>query len=267
MSNGQNIPHSICKNNHWVHLFSDRDINIECILTEQLLQIRNSLKDSFEGCDIYKPRKPKGLSSTVLEEWKRHYPNSEETNKTIGFKLAKYDRGPVEKVKVSPSGRIFWTPIMLQKLQETRQIAQSLVAKSSGLSLTRAWKDEWKKAYPDLEVDWRTVLSRYNYHFGSLDSLNVQSETKVEFLDNEVEKFENGGKVKGFRNWTAQMEQDLVETNVKVISQNPELDKGSSEFNRILLKEFLQLYPKCMESSRSLYSKLQSVEKDSQLTR
>ena len=27
-------------------------------------------------------------------------------------------------------------------------------------------------------------------------------------------------------------------------------------------QEFLKLYPKCMESSRSLYSKLQSVEKD-----
>ena len=99
---------SICDHGHWVHLFSDKDVNVECILTEQLLQIRNSFKDTFQGCDIFKPRKPKGLASMVLDQWREHYPNSEETNKTIGFKLAKYDRGPTEteKVKVSPSGRI-----------------------------------------------------------------------------------------------------------------------------------------------------------------
>ena len=27
---------SICDNNHWVHLFSDTDVNVECILTEQV---------------------------------------------------------------------------------------------------------------------------------------------------------------------------------------------------------------------------------------
>ena len=28
---------SICDNNHWVHLFSDQDVNVECILTEQVI--------------------------------------------------------------------------------------------------------------------------------------------------------------------------------------------------------------------------------------
>ena len=74
----------VCDKNHWVHLFSDKDVNVECILTEQLLQIRKSLKSSFKGCDIYKPKKPKGLATMVLDEWKRYYPDSEETNKTIG---------------------------------------------------------------------------------------------------------------------------------------------------------------------------------------
>ena len=58
------------------------------------------------------------------------------------------------------------------------------------------------------------------------------------------------------------MEQDLLETGGKVLKNDPSLEKGSSAFNRVLLKEFLKLYPKCMESSRSLYSKLQSIEKD-----
>ena len=75
----------ICDKNHWVHLFSDSDVNVECVLTEQLLQIRKSLKGSFKGCDIYKPKKPKGLATMVLDEWKRYYPDSEETNKTIGM--------------------------------------------------------------------------------------------------------------------------------------------------------------------------------------
>ena len=97
----------------------------------QLLQIRQSLQASFEGCDIYTPRKPKGLASKALEEWRKHYPNSEETNKTIGYKLAKYDRGPDSiKLKISPSGRIVWSPQMLQKLQEARQTAQTITARS-----------------------------------------------------------------------------------------------------------------------------------------
>ena len=97
----------------------------------QLLQIRQSLQASFEGCDIYTPRKPKGLASKALEEWRKHYPNSEETNKTIGYKLAKYDRGPDSiKLKISPSGRIVWSPQMLQKLQEARQTAQTISARS-----------------------------------------------------------------------------------------------------------------------------------------
>jgi hypothetical protein len=36
----------------------------------------------------------------------------------------------------------------------------------------RLWRDEWQKMYPDLASDWRSTVSRYNYHFGSIDSLN-----------------------------------------------------------------------------------------------
>ena len=213
-------------------------------MTEQLLQIRNSFKDTFQGCDIFKPRKPKGLASMVLDQWREHYPNSEETNKTIGFKLAKYDRGPTEteKVKVSPSGRISWSPQMLQKLQETRLIAQELVAKSQGLSLTKAWQDEWKKFYPDMSIDWRSILSRYNYHFGNLDTISNTNKASISAQDAasmaDESKADADNKVKGFRNWTPIMESDLMETNEKILKENPDLEKGSSEFNRLLLKEF-----------------------------
>ena len=49
------------------------------------------------------------------------------------------------------------------------------------------------------------------------------------------ETFENG-KVKGFRNWTQPMEQDLLETGGKVLKNDLKLEKGSSAFNRVLLK-------------------------------
>lgn len=208
----------------------------------------------------------------MLDEWRKLYPNSEETVKTIAFKLSKYDRGPGEHcdrvVKMSPSGRIMWSPQMLQKLQEARQVAQGIVARSGHtLSLNKTWRDEWQKLYPDLNLDWRTVLSRYNYHFGNLDTISssLKEDHEAKFDGSKMDFFENGGssgKVKGFRNWTQIMEQDLLITKAKVLKADPALDKGSSEFNRALLKEFLKLYPKCMESARSLYSKLQSVEKD-----
>ena len=42
--------------------------------------------------------------------------------------------------------------------------------------------------------------------------------------------------MKGFRNWTQPMEQDLLETGGKVLNNDPSLEKGSSAFNRVLLK-------------------------------
>ena len=48
---------SICDNNHWVHLFSDTDVNVECILTEQVCDMGNLrvlnfdlLSSKYSGC-------------------------------------------------------------------------------------------------------------------------------------------------------------------------------------------------------------------------
>ena len=48
----QNEQVLIFDKDHWIHLFADKDSAVECILTEQRLQIRSSLQDSFEG-EIY----------------------------------------------------------------------------------------------------------------------------------------------------------------------------------------------------------------------
>ena len=70
------------------------------------------------------------------------------------------------------------------------------------------------------------------------DSNNVDMNKESFNKDN----FENGNtKVKGFRNWTQPMEQDLLETGGKVINSDPSLEKGSSAFNRVLLKVILFL--------------------------
>ena len=76
-----------------------------------------------------------------------------------GFKLAKYDRGPSsnapnsnDKVKVGATGRTFWSPQMLQTLQETRSTAQTIVARSGReISLTKG-KNHAFKRYDDFPL-------------------------------------------------------------------------------------------------------------------
>ena len=62
--------------NHYIHVFyDDEDKNIECILTDQLLQIRNALILKFPGQDLFKSgKKPPGFAKMLLSEWLRHYP-------------------------------------------------------------------------------------------------------------------------------------------------------------------------------------------------
>jgi hypothetical protein len=142
--------------------------------------------------------------------------------------------------------------------------------------------------YPEFSGDWKSTVSRYNYHFGNIDSLNPDFDDPEKLLEsipvdtgsssnngsaNKVSTsflcdetgFEN---VKGFRKWTHQMVLDLLTTKAKILTsaeqQSSTLELGSSEFNKLLLKEFQKLHPKCMESSRSIYSKLQSIEKEEQ---
>merc|ERR1712064_244288 len=56
---------------------------------------------------------------------------------------------------------------MLNNLQEAKKLATERC--NPGETIGVAWKEEWTKMYPDLKVEWRTVISRYNYHFGGID--------------------------------------------------------------------------------------------------
>ena len=82
-----------------------------------------------------------------------------------GFKLAKYDRGPSsnapnpnDKVKVGATGRTFWSPQMLQTLQETRSTAQTIVARSGReISLTKG-KNHAFKRYDHFPLFWNSRI-------------------------------------------------------------------------------------------------------------
>lgn len=41
--------------------------------------------------------------------------------------------------------------------------------------------------YPDLKVDWRTVCSRYNYHFGAIDEQNSSLNESANHTDASVD--------------------------------------------------------------------------------
>ena len=64
--------------NHYIHVFyDDQDKNNECILTDQLLQIRNALVPMFPGQDLFKSgKKPSGFAKMLLNEWLRLYPGT-----------------------------------------------------------------------------------------------------------------------------------------------------------------------------------------------
>ena len=75
--------------NHYIHVFyDDQDKNIECILTDQLLQIRNALVLKFPGQDLFKSgKKPPGFAKMLLSEWLRHYPGNLLFVKTINVQI------------------------------------------------------------------------------------------------------------------------------------------------------------------------------------
>ena len=81
---------------HYIHVFyDDQDKSHECILTEQLLQIRTALVPQFPGADLFKSgKKPPGFAKMLLGEWLRYYPESQENTKTISMKIGRYDRAP-----------------------------------------------------------------------------------------------------------------------------------------------------------------------------
>jgi len=267
------VPRSkwVCPN-HYIHVFyDDQDKSVECILTDQLLQMRNSLAAKFPGQDLTRPgKKPAGFARFLLAEWTRHYPGSQENTKTISMKIGRYDRAPqlLQQEAKGANGRINWTPAMLENIRTTREKAVDVVGANGGPNLTRQWRMEWEELYPDLEVDWKQVISRYHYHYGGERRESMEGErsgrSSMERTpsappsvgNSDTEEGDGTGDIRGFRQWTSSMQEDLLILRDILTQADPGLDPASKSFSRQLLSLFQDKHPNCMESARSLLSKL-----------
>ena len=251
---------------HYIHLFyDDQDKAVECVLTQQLLEMRKALESKFPGHNLYQGgKKPAGFARLLLAEWRRHYPASQENTKTISMKIGRYDRAPAllaSQDTKAANGRINWSPAMLDTIRSTRERAAEMAAAAGGGSslLTKLWRQEWEAAFPDLrDVDWRQVVSRYHYHFGaerreSGDGGVVEMRGSLDSPSGSGDEEED---IRGFRQWSASMQEDLVILRDTLLADDPNLDPDSKVFSRRLLQSFQARHPACLESARSLLSKL-----------
>ncbi|QQP51294.1 Uncharacterized protein FKW44_012616, partial [Caligus rogercresseyi] len=247
---------------HWAHVFEeDTCPEISCSRTEDL---------SYPNCDIFEkpyhktPRKA-GLVGAIFTEWGRLYPEHVESVRSLVMKLYKYDRIPDASHFVSSDNRrvkqyfnggdakdenkdsneLQWTKDMILHLRETREFAEIKAE-----AVTRIWKNRWKSIYPNFPLDWKSVVEKYT-SLETSDDLGLKI-TKVK-SESSVDLGGGGSsdtaEVKGFR----QIFQSLHPQTI---------DPQSKQFATLLFNEFRKLFPKCMESTRSLLSKLQSIEKE-----
>ena len=249
---------------HYIHLFyDDQDKAVECVLTQQLLEMRKALESKFPGHNLYQGgKKPAGFARMLLAEWRRHYPGSQENTKTISMKIGRYDRAPAllaSQDTKSANGRINWSPAMLDTIRVTRERASEMAAAAGGGSslLTKFWRQEWESAFPDLkDVDWRQVVSRYHYHFGAERRESGDGGVVERGSLDSPGSGEEEEDIRGFRQWSASMQEDLVILRDTLLADDPSLDPDSKVFSRRLLQAFQARHPSCMESARSLLSKL-----------
>ena len=83
------------------------------------------------------------------------------------MKIGRYDRAPMmlkqdTKTK-SANRRIDWSPDMIETIRVTRERAvERFSSEGAGMagSMSRYWREEWEMAYPDLNIDWKQVVSR-----------------------------------------------------------------------------------------------------------
>ncbi|CAB4068267.1 unnamed protein product [Lepeophtheirus salmonis] len=278
---------------------------LDCCLTEDLLNIRNNLKDFYPNCDIFEkpylkqPRKA-GLVGAILNEWNKIHPRNSDSVRSLVSRLYKYDRIPEmndmsslenrSKYKSYQNGEcksqefteskdyedLDWTDEMLCHLKETREYAEMKAEENvnrtpSLQAVTKIWKNRWKSIYPDLNFDWKDVVEKYNSQFcysSSISTDEMSNVLKISRLKCETSVLPVGesgdSEVKGFRQWNATMKQGLINTKEKIMrALYPKtIDLQSKQFATLLFNEFRKSFPKCMESTRSLLSKLQSIEKE-----
>ena len=91
---------------------------------------------------------------------------------------------------------------------------------------------------------------------GGLPSAAAIARSVRSSQEGEGEEQEAREDIRGFRQWTSGMQEDLLVMRNVLVQEDPALDTSSKSFARQLMSLFKDKHPGCMESERSLLSKL-----------
>ena len=72
-----------------------------------------------------------------------------------------------------------------------------------------------------------------------------RSRSRSEGVDDNV-----GEDIRGFRQWTPSLSEDLLDLREQLSVEKPELLEDDKEFSQQLLASFQERHPQCMESAR-----------------
>ena len=105
----------------------------------------------------------------MLDSYKQHFPQTNETTRSLSMKLSLYDRSLIHKELILKSGKVNWSPQMIQNIKLTREEALDRLSKEAQdetiekpRSLSSYWQEAWEKLYPPemLQIDFKRVISR-----------------------------------------------------------------------------------------------------------
>ena len=90
--------------------------------------------------------------------------DSQENTKTISMKIGRYDNVHVMlMLDTNANGRFNWSQDKIEAIRVTRKRAvERFTSEVAGMvgSLQGYWREEWQKAFPELKIDWKQVVSR-----------------------------------------------------------------------------------------------------------
>jgi hypothetical protein len=85
-------------------------------------------------------------------------------------------RGTGSQIRIRNTAPQKYACFLPRTTRERAEAALGGPGAASGAELTQRWRAEWEAAYPDLDMDWKQLMSRYNYHFGSERRESVDAE-------------------------------------------------------------------------------------------
>ncbi len=96
--------------------------------------------------------------------------------KKLFLSSRKYDPSCSSRILICNTAPQKYACFLPRATRERAEAALGGPGAASGAELTQRWRAEWEAAYPDLDMDWKQLMSRYNYHFGSERRESVDAE-------------------------------------------------------------------------------------------